>query len=139
MPYVFTRLGHEYAESRVISTVRQLGNTAHVAHVDRRVDPRERLTPPQSAKLKDMAMTFEAVYENGVLRPLESLALPNLQHVLVTIASAPATADDVAGYFEPEEWEAAKHDDIILQEVRRALSSIPGSLADAAIASREER
>ena len=45
-------------------------------------------------------MTFEAVYENGVLRPLESLALPNLQHVLVTIASAPATADDVAGYFE---------------------------------------
>ena len=85
------------------------------------------------------AKTFEAVYENGVLRPLESLALPNLQHVLVTIASAPATADDVAGYFEPEEWEAAKHDDISLQEVRHALSSIPGSLADAVIASREER
>ncbi len=86
-----------------------------------------------------MAMTFEAVYENGVLRPLESLALPNLQHVLVTISSAPATADDVSGYFEPEEWEAAKHDDISLQEVRQALSSIPGSLADAAITSREER
>jgi predicted DNA-binding antitoxin AbrB/MazE fold protein len=51
-----------------------------------------------------MAMTFEAVYENGVLRPLESLALPNLQHVLVTISVVPATADDVAGYFEPEEW-----------------------------------
>ncbi len=97
------------------------------------------LTPPRSAKLKDMGMTFEAVYENGVLRPLESLALPNLQHVLVTIASAPATADDVSGYFEPEEWEAAKHDDISLQEVRHALSSIPGSLADAVIASREER
>jgi predicted DNA-binding antitoxin AbrB/MazE fold protein len=86
-----------------------------------------------------MAMTFEAVYENGVLRPLESLALPNLQRVLVTISGAPATADDVAGYFEPEEWEAAKHDDISLQEVRHALSSIPGSLADAVIASREER
>ena len=55
-----------------------------------------------------MAMTFEAVHENGVLRPLESLALPNLQRVLVTISGAPATADDVAGYFEPEEWEAAK-------------------------------
>jgi len=84
-------------------------------------------------------MTLEAVYENGVLRPLESLALPNLQHVLVTIASASATADDVAGYFEPDEWEAAKHDDVGLQEVRRAFSSIPGSLADAGIASREER
>jgi predicted DNA-binding antitoxin AbrB/MazE fold protein len=86
-----------------------------------------------------MGMTFEAVYENGVLRPLESLTLPNMQHVLVTISGAPVSADDMAGYFEPEEWEAAKHDDISLQEVRRALSSIPGSLADAVIASREER
>ena len=86
-----------------------------------------------------MGMTFEAVYENGVLRPLERLALPNMQHVLVTISGPSATADDVAGYFEPEEWEAAKHDDISLYEVRRALASIPGSLADAVIASREER
>jgi predicted DNA-binding antitoxin AbrB/MazE fold protein len=86
-----------------------------------------------------MAITFEAVYENGVLRPLESLALQNMQHVLVTISGSSATADDVSGYFEPEEWEAAKHDDISLQEVRKALSTIPGSLADAVIASREER
>ena len=86
-----------------------------------------------------MGMTFEAVYENGVLSTLESLTLPNMQHVLVTISGAPVTANDVAGYFEPEEWEAAKQDDITLQEVRRALSSIPGSLADAVIASREER
>lgn len=84
-------------------------------------------------------MTFEAIYENGVFRPLERLALSNMQHVLVTITGAPATADDVAGYFEPEEWEAAKHDNVSLQDVRRALSSIPGSLADAVIASREER
>ncbi len=93
----------------------------------------------QSVKLKGMAMTFEAVYENGVLRPLESLALPDRQHVLVTIYGTTATTDDVAGYFDPEEWEAAKHDDVSLQEDRRALSSIPGSLADAVIASREER
>jgi predicted DNA-binding antitoxin AbrB/MazE fold protein len=86
-----------------------------------------------------MGMTLEAVYENGVLRPLENLALPNLQHVLVTISDVPATAEDVADYFEPDEWEAARHDDISLDEVRRALSSIPGSLADAVIASREER
>jgi predicted DNA-binding antitoxin AbrB/MazE fold protein len=83
-------------------------------------------------------MTFEAIYEDGVLRPLESLKLPNRQHIFVTVSGA-AAPDDVAGYVEPEEWEAAKHDDISLQEVRRALSSIPGSLADAVIASREKR
>jgi predicted DNA-binding antitoxin AbrB/MazE fold protein len=58
-----------------------------------------------------MGMTFEAVHENGVLRSLESFALPNMQHVAVTISGAPVTADDVAGCFEPGEWEAAKHDD----------------------------
>jgi len=86
-----------------------------------------------------MEKTFEAVYEDGVLRPLETLPISNLQHVLVTISDAPATAADVAGYFTPEEWEAAKHDDIGLDEARQALASIPGSLADAVIASREER
>jgi len=59
--------------------------------------------------------------------------------VLVKISDVPATAPDVAGYFEPDEWEAAKRDDISLDEVRRALASIPGPLADAVIASREER
>jgi predicted DNA-binding antitoxin AbrB/MazE fold protein len=86
-----------------------------------------------------MERTFEAVYENGVLRPLETLPIPEMQRVLVTIFDVPATATDVASYFEPEEWDFAKHDDISLDEVRRALASIPGSLADAVIASREER
>jgi predicted DNA-binding antitoxin AbrB/MazE fold protein len=86
-----------------------------------------------------MEKTFEAVYEDGVLRPLETLAISNMQHVLVTISDVPATAADVAGYFEREEWEAAKHDDIGLDEARQALASIPDSLADAVIASREER
>lgn len=86
-----------------------------------------------------MAKTFEAVYENGVLRPLETLAISNLQHVLVTISDIPATSADVAGYFEPAEWEAAKRNHSGLDEVRRALACIPGSLADGVIASREER
>jgi predicted DNA-binding antitoxin AbrB/MazE fold protein len=86
-----------------------------------------------------MERTFEAVYENGVLRPLETLAISNMQRVLVTISDVPATAAEVAGYFEPEEWETAKHDDVSLDEVRLALAAIPGSLADAVIASREER
>lgn len=83
-----------------------------------------------------MQKTFEAVYENGVLRPLVPLPLSNAQHVQVTIADLDT---DVAAYFEADEWEASKQDDISLQEVRVALSSIHGSLSDAVIASREER
>jgi len=85
-----------------------------------------------------MKKTFEAVYENGVLRPLESLGLENCQRVHVSIADI-HEASGLAGYFEPDEWEAAKRDDISLEDVRRALSSIRGSLSDAVIASREER
>jgi hypothetical protein len=50
-----------------------------------------------------------------------------------------APADELAAYFETEEWEAAKADTVSLEEVRRALSSIPGSLADAVIDSRDDR
>ena len=46
---------------------------------------------------------------------------------------------DLAGYFTPEEWAEAVHDDISLDEVRRALSTIPGSLSEAVIALRQER
>lgn len=83
-----------------------------------------------------MEKTFEAVYENGALRPLAPIGLANHQHVQVTIAGLD---EDIAAYFEPEEWEASKVDDISLDEVRRAMSSIHGSLSDAVIASRDER
>lgn len=85
-----------------------------------------------------MKKTFPAVYENGVLRPLESLGLANCQCVQVSIADMPE-GSGIAGYFEPDEWEAARHDDIGLEDVRRALSSIRGSLSGEVIASREER
>ena len=46
---------------------------------------------------------------------------------------------DVADSFDAAEWEASMHDDISLQDVRAALSSIKGSLSEAVIASHEER
>ena len=57
----------------------------------------------------------------------------------MTISDPSGVSQNLAGYFTPEEWEAAVHDDISLDEVRRALSTIPGSLSDAVIALRQER
>jgi hypothetical protein len=46
---------------------------------------------------------------------------------------------ELAGYFAPEEWAQAVTDDISLDEVRRALSTISGSLSEAVIALRQVR
>jgi len=94
---------------------------------------------PNLLNYNRMQKTFEAVYENGVLRPLETLRLPNNLHVTVTIADLAANGHDLADYFSPDEWETAAHDPISLEEVRKALSSIPGSLSDTVVASREDR
>jgi predicted DNA-binding antitoxin AbrB/MazE fold protein len=86
-----------------------------------------------------MERTVEAVYENGVLRLLETLPFPNNQRVLVTIRVPVPVKQDLAGYFTPDEWESAARDPISLDEVRAALASIPGSLSDTVIESREDR
>jgi len=86
-----------------------------------------------------MEKRLQAVYRDGVLRPLESVQLEESQQVSVTIGDPTAVDQDIAGYFTPEEWAEAVHDDISLDEVRRALSTISGSLSEAVIALRQER
>jgi predicted DNA-binding antitoxin AbrB/MazE fold protein len=86
-----------------------------------------------------MERRLQAVYKNGVLEPLETLPLEERQRVTVTITDPGPIGQDVAGYFSPEEWAQAAQDTITLDEVRRALATISGSLSDAVIAQREER
>ena len=86
-----------------------------------------------------MEKRLRAVYKDGVLQPLEPLPLEELQQVTVTVTDSPVIDDDLAGYFTPEEWAEAAHDDVSLNEVRRALSTISGSLSEAVIDSRQER
>lgn len=77
-----------------------------------------------------MQREFEAVFEHGVLRPLEPLQLLDRKRVQVTVLEAPqgipATSEELA-------------DDVSLEEVRKALASIPGSIADAVTSLREDR
>jgi predicted DNA-binding antitoxin AbrB/MazE fold protein len=86
-----------------------------------------------------MTKTFEAVYENGVLRPVDQLSLPDRARVTVTISDTKPLEGDASAYFSTAEWEAALRDEISLEEVREALSSIEGSLSDVVVALREER
>jgi len=86
-----------------------------------------------------MQKTFEAVYEDGVLKPTEALALPDHSRLIVTIVDESAISSDPSLYFSAEEWERAKTDSVTLEDVRRALSSIDGSLSDTVIELRRER
>ena len=69
----------------------------------------------------------------------KGLPLEERQQVTVTITEPMNADQDIAGYFTPEEWAEALHDDILLDEVRSALSTISGSLSVAVIDFREER
>lgn len=88
-----------------------------------------------------MIQEVEAVYEHGVLRPLKPLSLTESQRVNLTIS-------DVAVGRSPEDLEflervraevAAMSHIPTLEEVRKAMSKIPGSMAAEIIAQREER
>jgi len=86
-----------------------------------------------------MEKSLQAVYRDGVLRPLESVPVEESQQVTITISDPTPVGQDLAGYFTSEEWAEAVHDDISLDEVRQALSTISGSLSEAVIALRQER
>jgi predicted DNA-binding antitoxin AbrB/MazE fold protein len=87
-----------------------------------------------------MVRTLSAVYENGVLRPLESLPLKEHQQVSVTVSDA---SDDAADAWLDHEYMAAtdalQESEPTLDEVRRILSKIPGNLSDDIRAERDSR
>jgi predicted DNA-binding antitoxin AbrB/MazE fold protein len=86
-----------------------------------------------------MEKRLQAVYHDGVLEPLETVSLEEREQVTVTISDPTTPSQHLTGYFTPEEWAEAAQDDISLDEVRRALSTISGSLSEAVIALRQER
>lgn len=82
----------------------------------------------------------EAVYEHGVLRPLEPLTLAESQRVKLTISDT--TAERHPPDLEFLEWAQAEVAALphipSLEEVQGVLSKIPGSLAGDFFAEREE-
>ena len=87
-----------------------------------------------------MSKQIEAIYENGVLRPLEPLDLEEHQRVRLTISDN--GVDPLADLLDREYMERCARQGGNapgIEEVRRMLSKIKGSMADVIIAEREER
>ena len=87
-----------------------------------------------------MQKTF-AVYENGVLRPLDPFRLTERQRVSLTIdeAAVALTDDDLLDQELLNSLEGEDLAEVSLEEVRAALAKIPGSMTAAFAAEREER
>jgi predicted DNA-binding antitoxin AbrB/MazE fold protein len=90
-----------------------------------------------------MIRQVEAIYENGMLRPLEPLGLDEHQQVTVRIVDSsedPLHSYLDVGYTEMVKKEvAAMHHVPSIQEVRAITSKDPTSWADAITADREDR
>ena len=86
-----------------------------------------------------LAAATEALKESGM--DAASLPLEERQQVTVTISYsiANSTAPGHPLLVSPEEWAEAANDDIGIDEVRRALSTIRGSLSEAVLEERRER
>jgi predicted DNA-binding antitoxin AbrB/MazE fold protein len=83
-----------------------------------------------------MKQRIDAIYENGVLQPLEPLNLPEHERVSITVESA--NDEDWLDHDAMRMAEAEGDPSIPLEAVRKALASIPGSLAETVIAERGE-
>jgi predicted DNA-binding antitoxin AbrB/MazE fold protein len=87
-----------------------------------------------------MMKQIEAVYEEGVLRPLEPLELEEHQRVTIIISENCDALDDLedAAF---RAWCAQQAGDDVpnIEEVRQSLSSIQGSMVDVIRAERDAR
>ena len=73
-----------------------------------------------------MLTQFEAIFENGVLRPLEPVSLTEKEQVKVTVSRS---ADD--DWLDTEYMEACRAEadpTVTLEQVRKVMSNIRGSM-----------
>jgi predicted DNA-binding antitoxin AbrB/MazE fold protein len=87
-----------------------------------------------------MRRALEAVYENGVLRPLEPLDLPEHQHVPALVSEWPATnaAHEVLDLDCLRACVPEAEINVSLEAMREALSLIAGALTMDFVAERDE-
>jgi predicted DNA-binding antitoxin AbrB/MazE fold protein len=87
-----------------------------------------------------MTKQVGAIYEKGILRPLGPLSLQERQRVSLTIIES--ETDPADAWLDHEYLaavDAVQEPDPSLEEVRHALSKIPGNLSDDVRAERDSR
>jgi predicted DNA-binding antitoxin AbrB/MazE fold protein len=90
-----------------------------------------------------MAKHIEMIYTNGVFRPAAplELGLREGQHVMFLLLEKGSELEPLIEDDDVRQWCAEQAGERIpsIDDVRRMLSKIPGSMADVVIAERDER
>jgi predicted DNA-binding antitoxin AbrB/MazE fold protein len=86
-----------------------------------------------------MTRSLKAVFEKGVLRPLEPLPLKEHELVTVTVHNGPIASEDLLDTEFIRYCESQADPGATLEQVRSALAKIPGSMAEEIIREREDR
>lgn len=84
-----------------------------------------------------MNRSLQAIYEKGILRPLEPLALEEHQRVTVTVSDQPREDWRDVAFLHYLEGQA--DESVTLEQVRAALAKIPGSMSQHFYMERDER
>jgi predicted DNA-binding antitoxin AbrB/MazE fold protein len=71
-----------------------------------------------------MSQQIDAIYDNGMLRPLEPLALPDQARVKLTVEAEPATPQ-VETDAQKAEQEVLAKQKAALEQLRREIEQIP--------------
>ena len=89
-----------------------------------------------------MPLQVDAIYENGVLRPLQPLNLMEHERVLVSVVQTAASGRSSLALEYIERIKREQQDAETApghEELRRRLAKIPGSMAAEIVADRGER
>ncbi len=86
-----------------------------------------------------MTKSLKAVFENGLLRPLEPVPFKEHEVVTLTVTNISEALDDLVDSEFLRYLESQADDSVPLEQVRAELSTIPGSMAEAILQGREDR
>lgn len=86
-----------------------------------------------------MAQQFNAIYENGVLRPLSPVTLHERECVSVTVVKQSQVAGGLVDESFVAHCSSQADDNVSLDDVRNALAPIVGNMSDAIRHERDAR
>jgi len=77
-----------------------------------------------------MNRTVPAIYVNGAFRPLEPVLCQEQERVVITVENACTAEENLVDHEFLRYSETQADDSVSLEDVRRALAKIPGSLSN---------